>query len=364
MKATAKRDTAGPAPHADETAKTYLTWLAGRRLIDIPEAAIFRLDGIWSGYGPAATLLLAMPGYGVSEIVTMETVDDAGQVVRSQRLAVAPNGAISLKAEQVLTATGLTKGRKPRPEPRRNVLDPAQALYMSAAEMSAYCASCRPSAPAETVEAIAAPVVETIDAPAEPITQNPLADSLDNANSIASPSPDVVAALTARIASLEAVVGDLMVLELRRGNAEATPAHGNETAATPAVAIRDTRPRRLRLVRRYLAMRAQRKHAVAQWAIGQVQYDDMKARAIAAEQRVEVAEHELSEMSGQLRAATARAEKAEAIAAGLADETQGRLVRLERDVATWRRRAEASGYKAPAFQLGALLSGRPPAVAA
>lgn len=374
MKSTAKRNTTGPASFADDAAETYLKWLAGRRMVDIPEKALFRLDGIWSGYGPTAHLILAMPGYGASDVVTMETVDEAGQVIRSQRVAVAPNGTISLKAEQVLTATGLTKGKKPRPAPRINVLDPARALYMSAAEMSAYCASCRPSEPVEIEAAVdgaaaesisaAAPVVEIIDAPAEPITQNLPADSPDNANSIGQPSPDVIAALTARIASLESVVDDLMALELRRGNGEATPAHGNETPAAPAVAIAALRARRLRIVRRYLAMRAERRRDQAEWALGQAQYDDMKARAVAAEQRAEAAESELSDMRGQLATATARAEKAETIAAGLTDEMQGRMVRLEREVATWQRRAEGAGYKAPAFQLGALMSGRKPAMAA
>lgn len=248
------------------------------------------------------------------------------------------------------------------PKPPR--IDRSRALCMTAAEMTAYAEACRPVAgapAAPAVEKVAAPKVAKVQpTPAATETEimaEPVAPNLAEA-------PGADAALLARITALESIVQTLMQAHLE------APAHGDATAElvspvpTPAVAIRDDRARRLRIVRRYLAMRAERKRDRAEWRLGQVQYDDMKARAVEAEQRAEFAESELSDISGQLAAATARAERAEAIAAGLADETQGRLVRLEREVATWQRRAESAGYKAPAFQLGALMSGRKPAVAA
>jgi len=324
MRKKAPRGPNDPAPFADPTAQQYLIWLAGRRLIDIPEGAAIRLDGIWSGRGPAAHHILPMPGYGASNVVIMETLDDAGEVVHTQRLATAANGSIPLKAADVLAASGLTKARKPR------------AVSPPAVEM---------------VEA-PAPIEATDGQPAESV--NPRQDCQPEAPAVetapANLSTDVVASLAARIAALEE-----MVAALSRGDGK---------SAAPVERAIDRRPARLRIVRRYLAMRALRRRALAQWAIGQVQYDDMKGRAAKADQRAETAEFELSEMRGRLAVATARAEKAEAIATGLTDETHGRLVRLEREVGTWQRRAEAAGWKAPAFQLGALMSGRPPAQAA
>lgn len=113
-------------------------------------------------------------------------------------------------------------------------------------------------------------------------------------------------ALMDRIAKLESIVNDLMVIALREAPAaaEATPAHENaESAALPVdpraravVAARDSRAgemvdhgraKRLRIVRRYLAMRRDRAALRAlqvQHAIGQAQYDDVKARLATTEQ--------------------------------------------------------------------------------
>ena len=163
--------------------------------------------------------------------------------------------------------------------------------------------------------AVPTPVMETADADSLPAFQQ--------ASSADAPA-DVIAAMSARIAALESIVDDLMVIALRadtpaRGN-DAPPVVANAPAADVTIVrapdpraravakgkgavVADTiRARRLRIVRRYLAMR----RALAEQRAGA--------------QRIEVAHH------------------------AALDTTQAQVVRAERGAATWRARATEAGW--------------------
>jgi hypothetical protein len=142
----------------------YLRWLARCRGVVVPVDAKFRPEGIVAGC-PAA-IVLEMPGYGQSQAVTCELLDDAGEVIKTMILPPKANGSLPMDKAQAKAWTGLTTVRKVR----------GKAAAAPVVET--------PAPIAETVP-VAAPTVETV-APA---------------------SPDVaavVAALEARIAALEA----------------------------------------------------------------------------------------------------------------------------------------------------------------
>lgn len=328
------------APQADTAARQYLEWLAGRRGVTLPEGAIFRLDGVWSCFGKGAVLLVAMPGYGVPDVVTMETLDDSGAVIRSQPVAVSAAGVISLRGDQVQAATGLAKVRQRRAAKRRPMLDPRRALSMSAEEMTAYCRANR-----ETVEAVA---VETDIA--EPTTAL-AGDAPAEAPTVGTPDAVDVTALLGRIAKLEQAVDTLLAYALDLD----TPARSD--AVPPAVenepvqvVQRLPREARLRIVRRYLAMRAER--------------EQLRARIAEQNRRIDTLAWENDAALSDLAAAQTRADRAEATVREDVDQMHGRVVKLERDVSTWQRRAEQAGWKPQPFQLAALLSGKRPEIAA
>lgn len=202
-------------------------------------------------------------------------------------------------------------------------------------------------------EAANAPAVEIDETPppvaiAEAVAVEPVAveapapvKAVAPVQAVAMPADDS-AALIARIAKLESLVDDLMVIALREAPAvaESTLAHDNaEPAPLPAdpraravVTSRDTRAvemfdhtraKRLRMVRRYLAMRAER---------------------AAMRERLEQLQRALGE-------ATAAAVVAD-------DNAQARTVALNRDVALWKGRAIEAGYR-ERTGIAALMSPRP-----
>lgn len=348
-----------PTPQADDAARSYLQWLAGRRGVEVPDGAIYRLDGIWSGYGKGAALLLAMPGYGASQVVTMETLDETGNVIRSQSVTNAKRGKISLSADQVLAATGLTKGRKPRAAKPRYPLDPRQALRMTAAEMQAYCDATRAgeSRVAAAVEAVA------------PIEVDPTAETAAVSDPVApvlatDPAAVDVAALVARIATLEAAVDQLLLYALQAAppavEMTATPDRGNGDAVAPG---RRSDAERRAIVRAWrmrgeMRARADLDRRALEAANGAYRgaLDVLRAangERDAARAKVERLEFDAVDLAQQLAAATARADAAEAVTIPAIDEAHGRLVKLEREVATWRGRAEGAGWR-PTFNVAGL----------
>lgn len=156
--------------------------------------------------------------------------------------------------------------------------------------------------------------LERNDVEAVRIIKGPNAAANMRADDVSAPAPvhampaDDNAALVDRVAKLESLVDALQALAL--GNSAApilAPDHGNDAPAplpadprARAVATaRDTcavemvdhaRAKRLRIVRRYLAMRRDRAALRAlqvQHAIGQAQYDDVKARLTTTEQALD-----------------------------------------------------------------------------
>lgn len=148
--------------------ETYLRWVARSRGIMLPPNAKFDALGVAAMVDGKPVLLLAMPGYGQSQAVTCELLDDAGAVVKTMTLPPKANGSLPMDKAQVKTWTGLTTPRKAR------------------------------------TKAAAAPMVET---PAPIAETAPVAAPTVEPVAVAPASPDVaavVAALEARIAALEA----------------------------------------------------------------------------------------------------------------------------------------------------------------
>jgi hypothetical protein len=195
---------------------------------------------------------------------------------------------------------------------------------------------------------------------------------------------DPLEALAARVAALEAI--------LARGNDEAPAMEENDRqpaetlppypstrqlagafsfSPSNAVENRDMRAKRLRIVRRYLAMRKERAGArdtlrmmidsqtesIAAHAKAHDEWlsaaGERWAHARAADKRAEDAEFRLSELTGRVEKAEARAIAAEAIAAPALDKAQARIVALEREVARLRPPVTMSGAAVHAMLYGA-----------
>jgi hypothetical protein len=283
---------------------TYARWLAARDALPVLESievnsqgATFGVclkrerfeNGVWAAaeYEPGA-YSIPLPGRRRGgDRVTMETLDEGGEVVSSSTLPIDPKkGGVIWDAAAVRRAVGpIDKPpRKRTPiEATAPKLDPRDALRMTAAEMAAYCASCRPETPAAIErEAVDAPPVAPL--PIEPVEPQ-MVPAADEPAGTSRPEHLNLAPLYDRIAQLEAIVATLAPAPT-----DATPYRENdEPAATRppyrgnvpgmgslarmAIAGDADRARRLRIVRRYLAMRRQRAAAVREIA-------ELKARPL------------------------------------------------------------------------------------
>lgn len=95
-----------PARNASTAERNnYLRWLASRDGIALPSDAEFQDAGIWSKF--AGEYVVPMPGYGQSQIVTCEILDDAGEVVRAFPLPADKRGKLPMTAKQVQDWTRL-----------------------------------------------------------------------------------------------------------------------------------------------------------------------------------------------------------------------------------------------------------------
>ncbi|WP_334656709.1 hypothetical protein [Sphingomonas panaciterrae] len=402
---------------ADPTARQYLEWLAAKRGIELPLGSVFRLNGIWSGPGKDAELLVPMPGFGVVDVVTMETLDEAGEVERTQRVALAPNGSMTIKADQVRAATGLKNKRTAAPARARFPLDPRQALRMSSDEMAAYCQMTREGGAGPSWSRAADPGAESLPPIAEPSDLVPepsdlAGESMElvdetpcNSDSVASAGmpeqvePIDVRALLARLAAVEQVVD-----QLQRQPADVappavgmldTPQRGNDVVVPlprdprvrAVIANRDQleRENAMRAARR---SDAERRAILRAWRFRREMREraDLDRRALEAANgayrgaldvlrkaneerdaavtrarnevaRVEALAFDLSAMTQRATTAEARADQIERETAPAIDEAHGRLVKLERDVATWEARAKGAGWR-PTFNLAGLMSGK------
>jgi len=251
----------------------YLEWLADRRGIMVPASAHYSVSGIWDG----KECILEMPGYGADTTVTLEELDEAGEVVRTSRIGTNAKGQIGLAADAVRKACALPKVTKPRK---------ARA---------------------------AAPVVEAVAADPAPVAA----------------IPDDVAALVASL------VARIEALETSRGYS-APPAPAND-AVTP---VRRSERQAAAIRRAWAMRRAMRERAdldaralvaangayrslLDQYATRTAEADQARAqlaaaeaRADAAERRVSVQDRDAAALRAQLRTVEARAERLVTIATG------------------------------------------------
>lgn len=186
----------------------YLRWLAAQRGIEIPPGASIGPSGISHMVNGKREMLLPMPGYGASDIVIVEELDEAGNVMRSSRIGLDKRGKLPFNAAKVHQMTGLrpTKARKAPARPAQSVPEPVAVITPPPAP-------CPSSAPQIAPTPIVQPKEET------DMTQTDLAAT--------------VAALLRRVDALE------------RANGQ--PVYDRRAC-----------PARLRMIRAYLAMRAQR----------------------------------------------------------------------------------------------------------
>lgn len=179
---------------------------------------------------------IPMPGANQSGLVTMETLDDDGNVICSQKLAT-KNGKLPVDTKAVRKAAG------PIARPKR--AGKAKAAPVAAATPAEELApEASPAIPAGEYEG-AAPVAPEIAVYGSP-------------DAIEAPSaPDMPAdAFKALMARLDAVERRLAGMDAP--GEPVTVADELPASNDGAEIKRSDRPRRLRLVRRYLAMRAQR----------------------------------------------------------------------------------------------------------
>lgn len=98
-----RADAVGPEIEVRDD-RTYLQWLAQRRGVEIPANAHYGPEGIKAGYG--GPIILAMPGYGQSNVVEVEELDEAGGVIRSCRIGLKSNGALPWVQKKVRDLVG------------------------------------------------------------------------------------------------------------------------------------------------------------------------------------------------------------------------------------------------------------------
>lgn len=107
---------AKPRTATTQEREFYLRWLARCRGVYVPVDAAFSDEGMRERYnGP---MLVEMPGYGQSQTVTCDILDDAGEVVRSMMLPVDKSGKLPMTAAQAKDWTGITPARKTRAKAR------------------------------------------------------------------------------------------------------------------------------------------------------------------------------------------------------------------------------------------------------
>lgn len=102
-----------PRAATDTERTAYLRWLASHRGIDA-SGCTFGSDGIWRG----KVCILAMPGYGQPQTVTMDALDESGEVIRTSTIGL-KNGKLGLDKAAVAAVAG--KVAKPRGRPRKAV---------------------------------------------------------------------------------------------------------------------------------------------------------------------------------------------------------------------------------------------------
>ena len=208
--------------------RAYLRWLAERDGVTIPAQAEYRPEGIVV----LGDVIVPMPGYGQSQVVICEILDDAGNVVRTMPLPADKRGKLPMTAKQAREWSGLepvrkSKRKKATPTPVQS--DPIPVAELEAVPMPEIVAS-----EAQEAQDDIAGTVEPVETPVAP----------------------EIAEIEARLAALEAAVATLPA-ESDAGGLISGPSNEVEKIkGTPTV---EARPRRTaaheRAVRRAWAER-------------------------------------------------------------------------------------------------------------
>jgi hypothetical protein len=205
----------------NDEVRAYLKWLAKERGVFIPHDADYGPAGIYSNArDPGGRVpLVEMPGYGARDVVTVDILNDAGEVIRTSTIGLKPNGALGIDRAAVVAMVALPprkRGRKAKvaTETRQ---EPQEIV----------------SAPVAPVEPVAAPV--------------------------AAPAGDGDG-FSSNFRAINRLDAEIALLRARLDRVEGVAAHEPAPVETqaPLPIVRDTRPARLRVVRRYLAMRQER----------------------------------------------------------------------------------------------------------
>lgn len=265
---------------------------------------------------------IPMPGYQRQPArVTLETLDEAGEVVASSTLPVEPK-----KGGVIWTAADVRKAHGPIAKPAR-----AKRATPAPIEGIGVPAGCAP----EPVEAACEPIAAATPAPELEIA---LYGPEIAPEAQSEPEADPLPAILARLEALEAAIATLPV----------------ETEATPTVAKRERSPAHERAVRRAWAERRERRTAAVHLRIGQAQYDAVVAERDAlraelqrARSAVEAADRsaqqhwrEAEAVMGRRIAATGRARRllaasrrAETVQRQRADVLAAQLAKVRADMA-------------------------------
>lgn len=205
-----------PRPANENEIKAYLIWLADRRGIWLPHDAEYGVQGVYSK--SADGFVLEMPGYDQDQRVTMETLDESGEVVASQTLPVEPKkGGVIWDKAAVRKAQGPVA--KPAKGKRAKVAAPIP---------------------------VAAPAVEPVEA------QEALAPTCDK------PEP-AIAPVTAPAVDLDAITARLDALE--QALATLSAGQGDTVEAEPVAERPKRTPAHERAIRRAWAERKARRYA-------------------------------------------------------------------------------------------------------
>lgn len=305
-----------PRPANENEIKAYLIWLADRRGIWLPHDAEYGLDGVYSK--SAGGMVLDMPGYGQDQKVTMETLDESGEVVASQTLPIEPKkGGVIWDKAAVRKACGPVA--KPAKRKRAKVAAPIPV-----------------AAPAvEPVEAQEA-VAPTCDVPEPEIAPS------------AAPAVDLDA-ITARLDALEQALATLSAVSVDDREVTTSPVAVTEVASCDHLPKRT--PAHERAIRRAWAERRNARLATTRERTTRFAFSDMGARidamrderdAMQAERDLALKASRAAELKARARriATVQRARRMIAAVRGRADldrraleVTNATLTRLKRDMA-------------------------------
>lgn len=354
----------------------------------------------------AYSIPLPGAGGGQREIVTMEMLDDAGAVMSSRTMPTTDKRQVVWDKDAVARAVGPVEKVK-RPRKVKPAMSDSEVMRLYCEQRAAELAAEAPAvempepvrldanwqeiAPAmEMSECELPPAVEMIEGnviavdfgasrslcehvePIEAVQRGKQPAPLSSASE-AEPAgqSEPNGSVTIPAAAFAALVARIEALESRLNETKSEPAlkpakideNTNVSVQIAPNARGRAREARLRLVRRYLAMRTERKQLRAEvrraatvmtkrrraviramemrntasldrsaLAAANIYCERMQSRALKAEERAEAAEFELSDIRGKLAASEVRASQAEERAAPLLDQKQARIIALENEL--------------------------------